>query len=528
MIQAVPNPVRISPIGGEPFRLRGGIGLRASDPRLERIFERFLADSAADGTESTRRRDAGAELTLTLNPAAASGLPVAAGIPANGGSLTDEQYSLRLEDGGMDIEAPTPEGIFRGLTTLRQILAAPSVPNLHIVDGPRFAWRGLSLDTARTFFDVDTIKRVVDIMSLYKLNVLHLHLTDDQGWRVEVPAYPLLAEIGGSRALGDRPGGFYSVGDYAEIVAYAEARFVTVVPEIDMPGHCAAAISAYPSLAGPSAIEGFGSNLLDADKPEVATFVGEVLASIARATPGPYVHIGGDEAFGMDPGAYDRFTTMSRQLVRSLGKTPLSWQESSRSSSGAGDVLQYWQAFDPSFESIISTGRFDELELPDGISIPAEVLPAIAEHFRHGRTELSAAIDRGAKVILSPASHLYLDRSYKEPSVDAGQQRLHQELGLKVYERCSVQDSYDWEPGDCFPGHEAALAGVESAIWAETVTTAEELEFLLLPRLPGVAERAWSPAPGASWTEYSGRLAAQSAIWSQRTWTYFASSLVPW
>jgi hexosaminidase len=201
-----------------------------------------------------------------------------------------------------------------------------------IADGPRYAWRGLSLDVARTFFDVAAVKRVIDLLSLYKFNVLHLHLTDDQGWRIEIPELPRLAEIGGSRALGDRPGGFYSVAQFEDIVAYAAERYVTVVPEVDMPGHCAAALLAYPALASAPGGPAAGANLLNPDDPDVAAFVRTVVGSLAAMAPGTYLHIGGDEAFGMAPDAYDRFLDMSRAAARSVGKIPVMWEDAARTS----------------------------------------------------------------------------------------------------------------------------------------------------------------------------------------------------
>ncbi len=412
---------------------------------------------------------------------------------------------------------------------------------------PGYAWRGLSLDVARTFFDVDVVKRVIDKLSLYKVNVLHMHLTDDQGWRIEIPELPRLTEVGGSGALGDRPGGFYTVSQFEDIVSYAADRCVTVVPEIDMPGHCAAALSAYPALAAAPGDRGEGNNLLDPDDPEVATFVRTVLESVAAMTPGPYLHIGGDEVFGMQPGAYDRFLKMARATTRSLGKFPVTWEDAARSSE-RGDVLQHWIAFDPELESILSSGdiesmlssgEFDASSLPPEISIPPELIPAIAEHFAKAKGELRRAVERGVSVILSPVSHVYLDRPYRETSMESSQDEWRKRLGLSAYPRATVAQSLEWDPAGALrratSGSDTSggsglpqVVGVEAAMWAETVADEAELDFMLLPRLPGVAERAWSYGAPAPWAEYRGRLAGQASVWRARGWGHFASSLVPW
>ncbi len=384
------------------------------------------------------------------------------------------------------------------------------------------------------------MKRVVDMLSLYKFNVLHLHLTDDQGWRIEIPELARLTEVGGAGALGERPGGFYSVAQFEDIVAYAAERYVTVVPEVDMPGHCAAALLAYPALASAPDGRAAGANLLNPDDPDVAAFVRTVVGSLAAMAPGTYLHIGGDEAFGMAPDAYDRFLAISRAAARSAGKLAVTWEDAARTSEGGGDLLQHWIAFDPElesmlssgdFESMLSSGELDAASLPPELAIPPELLPAIAEHFSKAKGELRRAVDRGAAVILSPASHVYLDRPYRETSVDSAQDELRARLGLSAYPRATVEQAYAWDPRGALEGAGrcvVVVVGIEAAMWAETVVDESELDFMLLPRLPGVAERAWCSGTGAPWAEYRWRLAGQRALWQAREWEFFASSLVPW
>jgi hexosaminidase len=511
--------------------------LRAVDPDLVGMYERFEFDVRADGITDGRPSEGEIPLTLAVRHDAGTSIRPAMGRTPDGADPGAERYELRVESDGVLVAAPERAGIFRGLTTLRQLMGDPPDSGLVINDGPRYAWRGLSLDVARTFFDVDVVKRVVDKLSLYKFNVLHLHLTDDQGWRIEIPDLPRLTEVGGRGALGDRPGGFYTVSQFEDIVAYAAERFVTVVPEIDMPGHCAAALLAYPALAAAPGDRGEGTNLLDPDDPEVTAFVRTVLGSLAALTPGPYLHIGGDEVFGMQPEAYDRFLAMARATTRSLGKSPLTWEDAARSSE-RGDVLQHWISFDPELESILasddrdsmlSSGEFDASNLPPEISIPPELIPAIAEHFAKAKGELRRAIERGASVILSPVSHVYLDRPYREASVESSQDELRKRLGLSAYPRATVEQSFEWDPSATLGrAPSSAVVGIEAAMWAETVADEAELDFMLLPRLPGVAERAWSFGPRSPWAEYRWRLARQASVWRARRWRHFASSLVPW
>jgi hexosaminidase len=173
----------------------------------------------------------------------------------------------------------------------------------------------------------------------------------------------------------------------------------------------------------------------------------------------------------------------------------------------------------------------EEVSLPEGFEIPVELLPQIVESMRNGRRELTKAIERGARVILSPVSHLYLDRPYLEHSVHADQDRLRRDVGLPVYPRASLSDAFAWDPGVALPDladPEAAVLGVEAAVWSETIANRDELEFMVLPRLAGIAERAWSKPPIAVWEQHKLRLARHRVAWDRRGWSYFASNLVPW
>jgi hexosaminidase len=524
MIAVIPLPARLEPVPGEPLDPGRGIRVGNVAESVRPIIDTFAADLAGDSV-TWYRPDAtdSAPLDIALRDAT---------------DPQDESYYLKISEHGGSVRAETTAGVYRALTTVRQILntvgadrAEPRIGPLEVSDSPRYRWRGLSFDVARSFFDVAQVKRVVDVLAFYKFNVLHLHLTDDQGWRIEIPSLPRLTEIGGQRAFRDHPAGYYSTDDFAEIVGYAAARFITVVPEIDMPGHAAAAIAAYPHLAPPDAPQDRPSNLLDPDGPGVMEFVRAVLTELAGQSPGPYLHIGGDEAFGMPADAYRRFVEQARGIVRALGKTPVTWQEAAETDLAPGDPLQHWLAFDPAIEQALTTGEVGEVSLPEGFEIPVDLLPQIVESMRTSRAALTGAIERGARVILSPASHLYLDRPYLEHSINAEQNRLRDEVGLSLYPRASVSDAFGWDPGAALADladPAASVLGVEATVWSETIATREELEFMLLPRLAGVAERAWSGPPISVWDEYKVRLSRHAAAWDRRGWGYFASDLVPW
>ena len=393
-----------------------------------------------------------------------------------------------IDDGRIVLRAADPAGIARGLTTLVQLVAtAPSasaaprseirVPAARIPDAPRYAWRGLSLDVARTFFTVEEIRRVIDLLELYKLNVLHLHLTDDQAWRLPM----------GQPAAGPEPGtAFYRDEDLRELAAYAADRFVTIVPEIDTPGHTSALLRLRPELkSGRNEVDyevlpGHRRRAvwLDPELPATFELMEQVLAGVAAIFPGPYLHIGADEPRGMPDEEYVSYVRRLRRLVRSLGKHPLGWQESARAGLGPDDVIQYWL-----------TG----IDLP--ASVPPQVRAQVEAEVALSRRDAETLAAATIPVIVSPLAHCYLDVPYAEPraDADAAQADRHGRLGLRVYAPKTVASSFGWEPaGALGPGRAAQVAGVEAAIWAETISGFDDLSFLLLPRLPGVAHRAWS------------------------------------
>jgi hexosaminidase len=520
----IPAPARFSEAAGR-FAWRAGTKVWYTAPGVAPIAGRFCA-------EVTRRTGLPAaamagspgpgEPSVRIEPAAGDelgALPAPLGVSPTGDEPPDERYSLAVEAGQVVVRAMAPAGVARGLTTLIQLVAtAPRigageilVPGVRILDAPRFAWRGLSLDLARAFFTVGEIRRVIDLLALYKLNALHLHLTDDQGWRLPV----------GRPAAGPEPGAaFYRSEDLGALAAYAADRFVTIVPEVDTPGHASALMRLHPELnTGRNQVEfelppGHKHHTVWLDPALPATFelIEQVLAGVAAIFPSPYIHIGGDEPHGMPHDLYSSYVQRLRRLVRSLGKRPLGWQESARAGLGEDDIIQYW---------------LTRIALP--ASPPPEVRAQMDADLAASRRDAQAAAAASVPVIVSPLRHCYLDVPYAEPSADPAQADRQGRAGLRLYAPRTVAEAFGWEPADTLgPGREAQVAGVEAAIWAETITGFGDLSFLLLPRLPGIAHRAWSDPRAATWADHRDRLARHGRLWAQDGLTYFRTSAVDW
>jgi hexosaminidase len=522
------------------FRLASGAQVH-TDVALADVVARFVADLRIDtGIELDVVSGADAAttaLSVELGYLAPDGVPLATGVRADGRSLAeaDERYELVVGPADVRVLAVTREGAHRALTTLRQLVSAAVVedsadlPLVALVDGPRFAWRGLSLDVVRTFHGPETVRRVIDMCSLYKLNVLHLHLTDDQGWRFEVPSWPLLAEVGGAGAVGDRPGGHFTRDDIAGLVAYAAERFVTIVPEVDLPGHAQAIFRAYPELApaetpesAAAAAAGFAMGTLDLDRGPTRRFLDDVIAAAAEQFgTSAWIHVGGDEAFGMAREDHAAFVEAAMDAVRRHGRHPLGWQEAGRSDVGAGDVVQYWIEPDETLR-MLDSGMLQSM-------LPPEVAPLLEATMRESMNDVPEALGKGARILVSPTARLYFDRPHSGPVSDADQETRRSRVGLPFYPPTSLRDMVLWDPVPETPGcrSEEQLIGVEAAVWCETVEDRDDLEFLLLPRLAGAGERAWS-ASSTDWADYANRLAAGPRTWNSRGWMWFRSAEIDW
>ena len=288
-------------------------------------------------------------------------LATATGQPGKGISLVIDQsiqnpegYQLTVSDNGIRIAGSTDAGVFYGIQTLRKSIPATAqgmnveLPAATINDYPRFAYRGMMLDVSRHFFPVDSVKTYLDILALHNQNTFHWHLSDDQGWRIEIKKYPELAEIGGQLPNNGRKGGYYTQEEFKDLVNYAKERFITIIPEVDIPGHTAAIFAAYPDFKNAVKfktnvnIPGQAFNALDVDDPKAMQFTEDVIAELAALAPGNYIHIGGDEAIGLPHDKFVRFINKTREIVLKNGKKMVGWQETARADISEGDVIQHW------------------------------------------------------------------------------------------------------------------------------------------------------------------------------------------
>ncbi|MBN2618186.1 MAG: family 20 glycosylhydrolase [Spirochaetales bacterium] len=356
-----------------------------------------------------------------------------------------EEYRLEIFNNLIKIESGDISGIFYGIQTfLQYIYNKNEIDNCVIEDKPRFNWRGTMLDVSRHFFSVSDVKRYIDLISFYKFNKLHLHLSDDQGWRIEIDSWPELVNIGSKSEVGSGSGGYYTKKDYIEIVEYASLRNITIIPEIDMPGHVNAILASYPQLN----IEGqiaeiyrgtkVGFSSLDTDNELTYTFINDVIKEISELTPGKYIHIGGDEAKKTDFPKYKKFIERVQKIVKSHNKIMIGWEECAKTALESDSIVQIW------------TPESDKC---------------------------------GIHNILSPAKHIYFDIKYNE-TIGLG----HDWAGYT-----DLKKAYNWDPETVYPFVDInSVIGIESPIWTEFITNINEIEFMSFPRLIGVAEKAWS------------------------------------
>lgn len=432
-------------------------------------------------------------------------------------SLGAEGYTLSVTPTRIVVRAAGDAGLFYAFQTIRQLLpplveygaayVRPlPVPAIEIRDSPRFAWRGAMLDVSRHFIPAHDVKRFIDLLALYKLNRLHLHLSDDQGWRIEIPGRPRLTEYGASTQVGGKGGGYFTVADYADLVQYAEDRFVTIVPEIDLPGHTNAALASYPELncdgVAPPLFEGtaVGFSTVCVSRDETYEFVDDVVREIAAMTPGPYFHVGGDEVEELTHDEYVAFVERVQQIVAGHGKTLVGWDEVASADLNPGSRVQLWR---PLWRGDNDAG------LDSARAAAAAALRA--------RVDLAIASD--VRFIISPADRIYLDMKYDTSTV----------LGLTWAGVNDVRDAYDWDVSDVFAGiPEHAVAGVEAPIWTESISSIHDVEYMAFPRLPGVAELAWSRSADRQWSTYRYRLAGHGPRWTVLGVNYRRAPEIPW
>jgi hexosaminidase len=464
------------------------VAVRLEDPEQKAIAE-YLAASLRPAT--------GLPLPVTELPKTPAPGAIRLATNPEDPSLGEEGYKLSVDRDGVSLAAYRPAGLFWGVQTLRQLLprsvASGKQPGPweletgEVRDLPRFAWRGAMLDVARSFFGVAQVKRHIDRMAYYKLNRFHIHLSDDQGWRIEIRSRPQLTATSGRTSIEGGNAGYYSQAEYAEIVAYARSRYIVIVPEIDMPGHTNAALAAYTELSCDGKLRapytdrdvGFSSFCIGPASTE--KFVDDVVGELSALTPGRWIHVGGDEASSTKEADYAAFMRRALAIVRNHGKQPVGWGEIARVEPLGDAVVQHWI---PSDEDLAKK-----------------------------------AVAQGAKLIMSPSSKVYLDMQYTRST----------RLGQDWAGRIEVKDAYDWDPATFVKGvDESQIAGVEAALWSETLRTEDDVAYMTFPRLAAVAEIAWSPAAGRSWLDFRDRLRNHGPRLTALGVSFYASPQIPW
>jgi hexosaminidase len=498
----IPRPVLLEPRAGE-FTLRATteIAVSAADSMIAHAFAR------------------------SLTPATGYALSVRVGAPRSGArsvialirdpsldSLGREGYTLDASQDRVVIRAASGTGLFYGTQSLKQLLppevlrsarvagVAWTAPAARIVDKPRFVWRGSHLDVGRHFMPVDYVKRHLDLMALHKLNTFHWHLTEDQGWRIEILKYPKLTQVGGCREQtmhgayvtdpakrvfdGIRHCGHYTQQDIREVVAYAAERHITIVPEIEMPGHAQAAIAAYPELGvypdssyAPLQVWGVSDVILNVEESTIR-FMQDVLDEVMGLFPGPFIHVGGDEAAKTQWKASARIQARMRELGVANEHELQSW------------FIRRMDTY------LTSKGRrligWDEI-LEGGLAPNATVMSW------RGTAGGIAAAREGHDVVMAPTSHTYLDYYQsrdlkKEPRAFGGFLPLD-----TVY-------AYEPVPATLSATEAQHILGAQGQLWTEYMKTPRQVEYMAFPRLSALAEVVWTPAALKNFAEFRARL----------------------
>ncbi len=487
-VSIIPKPVSVIPANGTfSFTDKSVIFITGESTEIKMIGK-YLADKVNPATGF------GIEVKPVSGNQSSGNIYLA--LSANDAQLGDEGYELKITSEVVTLIANKPAGLFNGIQTIRQLFPARiemgskqqgpwELPTGTILDYPEYPFRGVMLDVARHFFQVEDVKRSIDLMAAYKMNVMHLHLSDDQGWRIEIKKWPKLTSIGGSTQVDGGKGGFYTQEQYADIVKYAAERYITIIPEIDMPGHTNAALASYPELnCNGKATELYtgtkvGFSTLCTNKEITYQFIADVFGELATLTPGPYLHIGGDESHVTKLEDYIPFVNRVQDIVGATGKQVIGWDEIALSTLKPNTFVQFWAKADNALKGV----------------------------------------KQGAKVIMSPAANAYLDMQYDSTT----------KLGLHWAGYIEVDKGYNWDPATLVPGiGKENILGIEAPLWSETITNMKEIEYMFFPRLPGYAEIGWSAPAGRSWDEYKVRLGLQGERFKAMQIDYYPSKLVPW
>ena len=457
-LKLIPLPEQVSQTAGE-LTVDARLTVAADAPLAPE------ADLLAEELHLARAKNAGDHgILLTTNGTA---------------GLGEEAYQLEVNADGVIIRARTAAGAFYGGQTLRQLAGQPgkafplALPFVRIADAPRYEWRGLLLDTSRHFFDVATIRRLTDWMADYKLNRLHLHLTDSPAWRMEVAKYPQLTERGARGNFNDSnaPAQFYTRAELREIIAYAARRHIMVVPEIDMPGHADAATRTFPELDG-------GAHTFNPASEATYGFLQNVLRETLALFPSPYIHLGGDE---VNRSGWEKLPAVAQKMrtdglpdtqalegqfyrrmaafVLAQGRTPAGWDEVASNRPPAGTVVFWWRH-----------------NCPDSLAL------ALAE---------------GCQVVLTPRSPCYFDYP---------QDAAYPQIGWKLCNTPAAVYQGPAIPAKVPAARLKQVLGVEGCVWTERIATVPYLEFMTMPRLAALGEMAWTADGRRDYAGFTARM----------------------
>lgn len=491
-IHIIPQPVSLTQ-GEGTFKLSRGASIAASTPESKKVAK-FFASKMKQSTGfniTVSNKASSGDIELVIDPVLAS--------------VNNEGYTLVVSSKGVVIKAKTPQGLFYGMQSFLQLLPAEiesttvvknidwTAPCVAVKDEPRFAYRGFMLDACRHFIPVENVKKQIDAMSMFKINRMHWHLTDDQGWRIEIKKYPKLTEIGSKRIDGEGTeySGFYTQEQIKDVVNYAAERFVTIVPEIELPGHEMAAIAAYPELSckgtptTPRIIWGVEQTVMCPGKEDMFTFLENVIAEVAPLFPGEYFHIGGDEC----PKVSWEKCPLCQKRIREEG-LKADKQHTAEQKLQSYVVQRIEKVLNEKYHKKMI--GWDEI-LEGGVSPTATVMSWRGE--QGGITAASMDHD----VIMTPGQYVYLDHYQGDSKIEP--------VAIGGY--TSLEDVYKYNPTpDTLTGigKDQYIKGVQCNIWTEYIYNTDLLEYRMYPRTLALAEIAWTPVTRKDYKDFERRL----------------------
>jgi hexosaminidase len=532
-----------------PVSVASGSGNFTLAPTARIVATTSAASPIATALAGILRPSTGYGLATATGASQSGDITLTIGDPGTlAGDPDQEGYQLAVTSGGITITAPTTHGLFNGVQSLRQLFPASiesalvqsgpwTVPVVNISDFPRYTYRGFMVDIARHYESPATVEKLIDQASVYKINVLHLHVSDDQAFRIVINGFPNLTTLGstGSVGTGGRvsdAGGFWTQQDYKNVVAYATAHFMSVMPEVDSPGHNNAIINSEFGDTGNPLLDGHpqdincstnnppkwnytgavGYSAMCPESSDTWAIMTAVINQLTALSTSPYYDMGGDEVQvpAFTQAQYNGFLQQEAPIVNAAGKTAFGWADISSATLPAGTVAEYW-------------------ENAGGTSSSAST-------FR-------VAANKGMPIVMAPANHTYLDMAYVSTSGASGVRAPASPFAQTwaCSKGCDVDQFYNWDP-DTFVTASASqpitqtpnVIGVEAPVWTETLTNLDQLDYQVFPRLPATAELGWSPAASRTSTtspaylDFIQRLAAQGPRWNYAGVKFYPTPEVPW